>query len=103
MAPVRERRPDAGRAARFPRGHCGRAGCRCTHSHGCDHGWIEAEAYSHRGVSYAAPQDPCPTCRPELLATMLAGSITPAPEPEPERVQLANPEPGLAPLWGDDQ
>jgi hypothetical protein len=34
---------------------------------------------------------------------MLAGSITPAPEPEPERVQLANPEPGLAPLWGDDQ
>lgn len=68
--------PDAGRAARFPRGHCGRRGCACTHTHGCDHGWLETEGYTHRGVHYTAPQDPCPICRPEAAARVIEGSVT---------------------------
>lgn len=96
-------RTDAGRAARFPRGHCGRAGCACTHSHGCDHGWLETEAYTHRGVRYDAPQDPCPVCRPEAVERMLAGSTTvptdqPPPPPTPPRPDDLPPE-----LWADGE
>lgn len=92
-----KREPDAGRAARFPRGHCGRPGCRCTHTENCDHGWIEGQPYTHRGVRYAAPQEPCPACRPEAAARVIMGSIVPA-EPQP----VANPEPlSPADLWAD--
>lgn len=91
---------DVGRAARFPRGHCGREGCRCTHTEGCDHGWIEGKPYTHRGVRYAAPQEPCPACRPEAHERMLSGSITPPPPPPP-----APPSPDDLPpeLWGDGE
>lgn len=91
--------PDPGRAARFPRGHCGRPGCRCTHTEGCDYGWMEGgEPYTQRGVVYAAPVEPCPACRPEAATRMLADSTTPR-GPIPDE---ALPAESLPPeLWGD--
>jgi hypothetical protein len=65
------------RLAYRDRGHCGREACRCTHSHGCDHGWIQLPAYEHpaTGLVYE-PVGPCPVCRPEATARQIQGSVT---------------------------
>lgn len=91
--------PDTARATRFPRGHCGREGCPCTHS--CDHGWLEGKPYTHRGVQYTAPQEPCPICRPEATARLREGSTTVAEPPPPP--QPSPPAPSDLPpeLWED--
>jgi hypothetical protein len=46
-------------------GHCRRIRCRCTHSHPCDHGWIEAPDHERNGQHYTRAV-PCPVCKPEL-------------------------------------
>jgi hypothetical protein len=51
-------------------GHCGRAGCRCTHDGDCYKGWL-APPFVHR----PGPISPCGTCRTDLadaLATIPA-------------------------------
>ena len=55
------------RVARRASGHCGRRDCRCTHTEGCDHGWIELPSYTDpvTGQTYT-PVGPCPVCRHEL-------------------------------------
>ena len=37
------------------RRHCGQPWCRCTHTLGCEFGWIDANTAAVR---------PCPTCHP---------------------------------------
>lgn len=47
-------------------GHCGRAGCRCTHTEGCDRGWVDVPSYTDpRTLQTYSPVAPCPVCRPE--------------------------------------
>lgn len=61
--------------------HCGRDGCRCTHSDGCEYGWIEAGAYTDAvTLQTYSPVEPCPVCRPEATARRIEGS---RPEPDP--------------------
>lgn len=67
--------PDPSRATRFPRGHCGRAGCRCTHTEGCDHGWVDMPPRELNGQRYTEVA-PCPICRPDAMDRMMAGSTT---------------------------
>ena len=58
--------PDPQRVQRRPITHCGRAGCRCTHTEGCDHGWVEMPAYVDPVTKQTyQPVQPCPMCRPE--------------------------------------
>lgn len=44
-------------------GHCGRAGCPCTHTEGCDHGWIELPPTTNpeTGITYDRVTH-CPIC-----------------------------------------
>lgn len=56
-------------------GHCGRAGCRCTHTEGCDHGWVDMPAYTDPVTKQGyAPVAPCPVCRPESYDQLRADS-----------------------------
>lgn len=49
-----------------PGGHCGRRGCRCTHTNGCDHGWVDLPDRKHPRTLLTYPTvAPCPVCRPE--------------------------------------
>lgn len=99
---TRNKTPDPSRAARFPRGHCGRAGCRCTHTEGCDHGWVDMPPRQLHGGTYTEVA-PCPVCRPDAMDRLMAGSTT-VPE-----LRLANPTPlvpddvGSEALWGDGE
>lgn len=47
--------------------HCYRKACRCTHTDGCDHGWIDLDPITNHGVTYERVA-PCPVCRPEAAA-----------------------------------
>lgn len=63
--------------ARRDRGHCGRSGCRCTHTHGCDHGWVQLPSYTDpKTLQTYSPVGPCPVCRPEATARQVQGSVT---------------------------
>lgn len=64
-------------------GHCGRAGCRCTHTAGCDHGWLDDQPWTNpeTGITYEQVS-PCPICRPDAadrLAQQLRGESRNAP------------------------
>ena len=57
--------------------HCGRAGCLCTHTHGCECGWIWTEYVDEKIIkrNNSGARDvirqtyqgvyPCPVCDPE--------------------------------------
>lgn len=45
-------------------GNCGRRYCRCTHSDGCEYGWIDMPPLV-RGKHAYERVAPCPVCRPE--------------------------------------
>lgn len=65
--PVKAKRParDAG--------HCGRTGCRCTHTPPCDHGWIDApDRVNHETGMVYEQVAPCPVCRPDAADRMAA-------------------------------
>lgn len=68
--------PDPRRVARRERNHCGRAtGCTCTHTEGCDHGWLELPAYTDEITKQTYhPVQPCPACRPEHYTRLRAES-----------------------------
>lgn len=51
----------------FPFPHCGRPGCRCTHTAPCVAGWIETTLDAGGRETEAAK--PCPTCRGDRLST----------------------------------
>jgi hypothetical protein len=69
----RQLNPD--RLNRRDRGHCGRAACRCTHTDGCDHGWLDTEPYTDPvTLQTYAPVEPCPVCRPEATERRVKGS-----------------------------
>lgn len=61
------------------RGHCGREACRCTHTDGCDFGWVEMPPYTEHQVTYR-PVAPCPVCRPESYQRLHAGSRNDGPQ-----------------------
>lgn len=69
-------KPNAARIARWrDHNHCGRAGCRCTHSDGCDHGWIDGLSYTDPvTLQTYRPVEPCPVCRPEYAERLMKGS-----------------------------
>jgi hypothetical protein len=46
---------------------CDRPGCPCTHTAGCEAGWIEHKLHKH-GRWHEAVR-PCPICRPGRAAT----------------------------------
>lgn len=57
-------------ALRTP-GHCGRGECRCTHTEGCEFGWVEMPAYTDPVTKQTyQPVQPCPVCRPESYARL---------------------------------
>jgi hypothetical protein len=63
-------------------GHCGRAGCRCTHTAPCDHGWLDSPPLHNpdTGIEYEQVA-PCTICRPDAadrLAAQLRGESRPA-------------------------
>lgn len=63
--------PDPARLRRREREHCGRDACRCTHTEGCDRGWVDMPAYVDPVTKQTyAPVQPCPVCRPESWARM---------------------------------
>lgn len=67
--------PDPERVRRRPIVHCGRVGCRCTHTEGCDHGWVELPPYTDPATKQTyAPVAPCPVCRPESYGRLQADS-----------------------------
>lgn len=67
------RQPDPRRVAKRDTGHCGRRGCTCTHTEGCDHGWLDTTPYTDEVTKQTyAPVEPCPVCRPEAVERMLA-------------------------------
>lgn len=55
-----------------PGAHCGRTGCLCTHTEGCDGGWIEVPPSQ---VGYEAPVTACATCKPHAAA-IFATTVT---------------------------
>jgi len=67
--------PDPERLRRRPITHCGREGCRCTHTEGCDHGWVEMPAYTDAVTKQTyTPVAPCPVCRSESYQRLQAES-----------------------------
>lgn len=52
-------------------GHCGRAGCSCTHDDGCHKGWVDSPPASEQPTAA-----PCRNCRPVLY-----GRISEIPPP----------------------
>lgn len=55
--------------------HCGRLACRCTHTDGCEYGWIEGTPYTDDvTLQTYRPVEPCPVCRPEATARRIEGS-----------------------------
>ncbi len=66
--------PDPRRVERRDRNHCGRD-CRCTHTEGCDRGWVAMPAYTDPVTKQTyEPVAPCPMCRPESYARLRAES-----------------------------
>lgn len=51
---------------------CGRKGCTCTHTEGCEAGWIETSTRDSRGITYDQVR-PCPKCRGDV-ATIAASA-----------------------------
>jgi uncharacterized protein YcbX len=51
---------------------CGKKGCTCTHTDGCEAGWIETSTRDERGVTYDQVK-PCPRCRGDV-ATIAASA-----------------------------
>lgn len=47
-----------------PGGHCRRRGCPCTHTDGCDYGWVPMPPREQHGITYEQVA-PCPVCRPD--------------------------------------
>jgi len=44
--------------------HCGNASCECTHTHGCEKGWVYGKHLDEKFVEYEAVS-PCPNCDPD--------------------------------------
>jgi hypothetical protein len=86
MAEALERYPATKRPVQVAGAHCRRAGCQCTHTDGCDGGWIEvAPAEAPDPVLFGeqeapAVEDqggrvrPCPMCRPTVVEIVDAAS-----------------------------
>lgn len=72
--------PDPRRVKLRAPNHCGRDGCRCTHTEGCDHGWVEMPVYTDAVTKQAyTPVQPCPVCRPEPYQRLRADSTNDGP------------------------
>lgn len=61
-----------------PGRHCGRGDCRCTHTQGCEAGWLESSP-SAAGNDQVRP---CPACNPRRYRVLTAG--------EPRDVSMSN-------------
>lgn len=67
--------PDPRRVQLRPTAHCGRKHCRCTHTEGCDHGWVEMPDYVDPVTKQTyTPVQRCPICRPEHYQRVAAES-----------------------------
>lgn len=72
--------PDPRRVDRREGPHCQRRGCPCTHTEGCDHGWIEQPTYTDPVTKQTyTPVAPCPACRPEPHQRLRAESVNDGP------------------------
>lgn len=50
--------------------HCGNAGCICTHTQGCERGWIWGKHLDEHGVIYEGVS-PCAICDPDRYELFL--------------------------------
>jgi hypothetical protein len=85
MAEALKLYPLEGRAKDVRGHHCGRAGCQCTHTDGCDGGWIELEHCAQPDPVLFGDQPqpvedqggrlrPCANCRPTVVEILEAAS-----------------------------
>ena len=54
----------------YPENHCGNTGCMCTHTHGCERGWVYGKHYDERNVEYEGVT-PCAMCDPDRYEIFL--------------------------------
>jgi hypothetical protein len=50
--------------------HCGDSSCICTHTSGCEKGWILGKYLDEKNVEYEAVS-PCPICDPDRYEIFL--------------------------------
>lgn len=62
--------------------HCGRAGCECSHTDGCEAGWIENRPGMVQADLFDAPEDAQPAARVQY------DSVRPCPRCAPRRAEL---------------